>query len=108
MSDRDYYQDNRGRGKGRGRGRGGYHDDRRDHREPAKADQPELNQYRFNAQTLLADLTEELPIWPLSCFCPGVKAPVQLFGGEQRERSFEEMRLNHYELSAQGQEALAV
>lgn len=53
------------------------------------------------------DLTEELPIWPLSCFCPGVKAPVQLFGGEQRERSFEEMRLNHYELCAQGQEALA-
>ena len=67
-----------------------------------------MNAYKFNKSTLIADLTIELPIWPLSCFCPGVKAPTQLFGGEQREKSFEEMRVNHYMLREQGQEALAV
>lgn len=57
---------------------------------------------------MIADLTTELPQWILSAYGPGLKAPVQLFGGEEREKSFEEMRLNHYALRAQGQEALAV
>lgn len=57
---------------------------------------------------MITDLSSELPIWILSAYGPGLKAPIQLFGGEDREKSFEEMRLNHYALRAQGQEALAV
>lgn len=57
---------------------------------------------------MIADLSTELPKWILSAYGPGLKAPVQLFGGEEREKSFEEMRLNHYMLRAQDQEALAV
>jgi hypothetical protein len=45
------------------------------------------------------DLTAELPLWILSCYGPGRDAPEQLFGGPQREQSFEEMRM-HYMLGA--------
>ena len=67
-----------------------------------------MNKYLFSSETLYADLTSELPGWILSSYSPGTKTPVQLFGGEDREKSFEEMRLNHYMLREQGQEALAV
>ena len=98
-----YQNDYEPRGRGGGRGRGG-----RDHRNPPPTPVAPQNQYLFDKDTLYADLTTEIPGWILSSYCPGTKAPVQLFGGEDREKSFEEMRLNHYMLMEQGQEALAV
>lgn len=64
--------------------------------------------YLLSKDGMITDLSTELPQWILSAYGPGLKAPVQLFGGEEREKSFEEMRLNHYAFRAQGQEALAV
>ncbi len=101
---------------GYGNQRGGYQNDRggrgggQHSRAPPPTPASQLNEYNFSKDTLLKDLTpgEDLPIWVMSSFCPGVKAPMQLFGGEEREKSFEEMRLNHYMLREQGQEALAV
>ncbi|OBT59406.1 hypothetical protein VE04_00502 [Pseudogymnoascus sp. 24MN13] len=63
--------------------------------------------YLLGKDAMITDLSTELPQWILSAYGPGLKAPIQLFGGEEREKSFEEMRLNHYALRAQGQEALA-
>ena len=42
------------------------------------------------------------PNWVFSCYGPGRNAPRQLFGGPQREQSFEELRLRHYEATAAG------
>ncbi|TQB73293.1 hypothetical protein MPDQ_006038 [Monascus purpureus] len=42
------------------------------------------------------------PEWIFSAYGPGRNAPRQLFGGPQRERSFEEMRLRHYEAVSMG------
>ena len=44
------------------------------------------------------------PDWVFSCYGPGRNAPKQLFGGPQREQSFEELRLRHYEAAASGRE----
>lgn len=49
-----------------------------------------------------------LPEWIFSAYGPGKNAPRQLFGGPQREQSFEEMRLRHYDLAAQGNIQVAV
>ncbi|KAK3947272.1 hypothetical protein QBC32DRAFT_224561 [Pseudoneurospora amorphoporcata] len=49
--------------------------------------------YSLDADAIQKDLTEELPTWILSAYAPGKQAPEQLFGGEQREQSFEEIRL---------------
>lgn len=70
--------------------------------------QPAQLPYLLGKDGMITDLSTELPQWILSAYGPGLKAPIQLFGGEEREKSFEEMRLNHYALRAQGQEALAV
>ncbi|KAF9891741.1 hypothetical protein FE257_003222 [Aspergillus nanangensis] len=48
------------------------------------------------------------PEWIFSCYAPGRNAPKQLFGGPQREQSFEEMRLRHYEAAAIGRTEQAV
>jgi len=48
------------------------------------------------------------PEWIFSAYAPGRNAPVQLFGGPQRELSFEEMRLRHYEAAAAGRPEQAV
>ena len=48
------------------------------------------------------------PEWVFSCFGPGRNAPRQLFGGPQREHSFEELRLRHYEAAATGNAEQAV
>ncbi|KAF7586952.1 hypothetical protein BBP40_007990 [Aspergillus hancockii] len=48
------------------------------------------------------------PEWIFSCFGPGRNAPKQLFGGPQREQSFEELRLRHYEAAAGGNAEQAV
>ncbi|OJK03219.1 hypothetical protein ASPACDRAFT_40542 [Aspergillus aculeatus ATCC 16872] len=61
-------------------------------------------QYGITAADIKVDLTpgKGLPEWIFSCYGPGRDAPRQLFGGPQREQSFEELRLRHYELVAQG------
>ncbi|KAI9778168.1 MAG: hypothetical protein M1816_004252 [Peltula sp. TS41687] len=53
------------------------------------------------------DLGSSHPQWLLSAYGPGRDAPIQLFGGE-REQSFEEMRLYHYQESAQGRQQEAM
>lgn len=73
---------------------------------PQGADQP--LPYHLSRDGIISDLKNEAPSWVLSAYGPGYRTPIQLFGGEEREKSFEEMRLNHYMLRAQGQEALAV
>ena len=64
--------------------------------------------YGLEAATITADLTSERPTWTLSAYGPGRNAPVQLFGGLPREQSFEEMRLQHYNLAFQGLQQQAV
>lgn len=49
-----------------------------------------------------------LPEWIFSAYGPGRNAPRQLFGGPQREQSFEELRLRHYEAAAAGNIEVAV
>lgn len=44
----------------------------------------------------------------LSAYGPGRDTPLQLFGGLPREQSFEELRMRHYELTAQGRQQEAV
>ncbi|KAL0468555.1 hypothetical protein QR685DRAFT_446988 [Neurospora intermedia] len=51
------------------------------------------NPYSLDADAIRKDLTEELPTWILSAYAPGKQPPEQLFGGEQREQSFEEIRM---------------
>ena len=50
----------------------------------------------------------ERPQWILSAYGPGIRAPTQLFGGYPREQSFEELRLRHHELAAQGKQTQAI
>lgn len=61
-------------------------------------------------QDIKSDLTagQGRPIWVFSCFGPGRNAPRQLFGGPQRELSFEELRLRHYEAAASGNPGPAI
>ncbi|KAI4205271.1 MAG: hypothetical protein LQ350_000593 [Teloschistes chrysophthalmus] len=54
------------------------------------------------------DLTADRPLYILSAYGPGKDAPEQLFGGQPREQSFEELRFRHYELAAAGNEAQAI
>ena len=54
------------------------------------------------------DLSKERPQWILSAYGPGRDAPLQLFGGHPREQSFEELRVRHYELAAQGIQQQAI
>ncbi|KAL3477807.1 hypothetical protein BJX99DRAFT_245998 [Aspergillus californicus] len=66
--------------------------------------------YGVTTQDIKADLTagQGRPIWVFSCFGPGRNAPRQLFGGPQRELSFEELRLRHYEAAALGNPGPAI
>jgi nucleoporin NUP42 len=54
------------------------------------------------AEDIKADLTggKGRPEWIFSAYGPGKNIPRQLFGGPQREQSFEEMRLRHYQAAA--------
>lgn len=58
--------------------------------------------------TIIDDLQKERPQHILSAYGPGHDAPLQLFGGLPREQCFEELRLRHYELAAQGKTQLAI
>ncbi|KAE9369623.1 hypothetical protein N431DRAFT_380850 [Stipitochalara longipes BDJ] len=52
--------------------------------------------YGLEKAAIIIDLSSEKPQWILSAYGPGRGAPAQLFGGPQREQSFEELRLLHY------------
>ena len=54
------------------------------------------------------DLTTDRPLYILSAYAPSKSLAEQLFGGQPREQSFEELRFRHYELTAQGNEAQAI
>ncbi|KAI9643334.1 hypothetical protein NHQ30_007953 [Ciborinia camelliae] len=58
--------------------------------------------FSLDKATIKQDLTTERPQWILSAYGPGRHAPEQLFGGPEREQSFEEMRLLHYIAAASG------
>ncbi|KAK1461618.1 hypothetical protein CMEL01_14572 [Colletotrichum melonis] len=58
--------------------------------------------YALSKETIEKDLTSEAPQWILSAYGPGRDAPEQLFGGNLREQSFEEMRLVHMMAEASG------
>ncbi|KAI9863506.1 MAG: hypothetical protein M1824_000186 [Vezdaea acicularis] len=62
----------------------------------------------ISASTIEGDLTKERPQWILSAYGPGRDAPAQLFGGNPREISFEELRVDHYLAAAQGKPQEAV
>lgn len=64
--------------------------------------------YKLDKATISNDLSKERPQWILSAYGPGRDAPLQLFGGHPREQSFEELRLRHYELAAQGSQQQAI
>jgi nucleoporin NUP42 len=64
--------------------------------------------YLLDKDAIITDLTTERPQWILSAYGPGRNAPEQLFGGEMREQSFEEMRLLHYVGLASGNAQQAV
>lgn len=67
-----------------------------------------VSSYKLDKATIANDLSKERPQWILSAYGPGRDAPLQLFGGHPREQSFEELRLRHYELAAQGNQQQAV
>lgn len=64
----------------------------------------------MSLEDIKTDLTpgKGRPEWIFSCYGPGRNAPRQLFGGPQREQSFEELRLRHYEAAATGNAQQAV
>ena len=64
--------------------------------------------YKLDRDVISRDLTDDRPLYILSAYGPGRDAPLQLFGGVQREQSFEELRTRHYELTAQGKQQAAV
>ncbi|CEL02856.1 hypothetical protein ASPCAL04019 [Aspergillus calidoustus] len=66
--------------------------------------------YGVTATDIKADLQagKGRPDWVFSCYGPGRNAPRQLFGGPQRELSFEELRLRHYEAAAVGNPGPAI
>ncbi|KAJ5918115.1 hypothetical protein N7454_010490 [Penicillium verhagenii] len=60
--------------------------------------------YNLNAKDIKLDLTagEGRPQWIFSAYAPLKDLPRQLFGGDRREQSMEEMRLRHYQAAAAG------
>ncbi|KAL2816802.1 nuclear pore complex assembly-domain-containing protein [Aspergillus cavernicola] len=66
--------------------------------------------YGVTDQDIKADLStgKGRPDWIFSCYGPGRNAPRQLFGGPQRELSFEELRLRHYDAAATGNPGPAI
>ena len=63
--------------------------------------------FSLSKSVLTNDLSKERPEWILSAYGPGKDIPKQLFGGPLREQSFEELRVRHYELAAQGRQQQA-
>ncbi|OJJ03495.1 hypothetical protein ASPVEDRAFT_195038 [Aspergillus versicolor CBS 583.65] len=75
----------------------------------SKQSQEPVN-YGVTVEDIKADLVagKGRPDWVFSCYGPGRNAPKQLFGGPQREQSFEELRLRHYEAAASGNPGPAI
>ncbi len=67
-----------------------------------------MRKYLLSNEAIQADLSSESPQWILSAYGPGMRTPTQLFGGPDRELSFEEMRLRFHDARALGNPALAV
>ena len=67
-----------------------------------------IRPYKLDKERIRVDLTEDRPRWILSSYSPTAETPKQLFGGEAREQSFEELRLRHYESALNGQEQRAI
>ena len=67
-----------------------------------------MSRYKLDRESISKDLTDDRPIYILSAYGPGRDTPLQLFGGIQREQSFEELRTRHYELTAEGRQQEAV
>ncbi|KAI1905983.1 hypothetical protein LOZ61_006864 [Ophidiomyces ophidiicola] len=57
------------------------------------------SEYVLTPDDIRADLTlgKGRPQWIFSAYGPGKNMPIQLFGGPEREKSFEEMRAIHYD-----------
>ncbi len=68
----------------------------------------DISSYKLDKNIITNDLSKERPQWILSAYGPGREAPLQLFGGQPREQSFEEIRVRHYELTAQGNQQQAI
>ena len=68
----------------------------------------DCRRYKLDKKRIISDLTTEKPEWVLSSYGPERELPIQLFGGEPREKSFEELRLRHYELAAKGDQQQAI
>ncbi|KAI4254779.1 MAG: hypothetical protein LQ352_002904 [Teloschistes flavicans] len=66
------------------------------------------DRYKIDKKIVSHDLTADRPLYILSAYGPGKDAPEQLFGGQPREQSFEELRFRHYELAVAGNEAQAI
>lgn len=66
------------------------------------------NPYSVSTAGIVKDLTDERPPWIFSAYGPGRDAPGQLFGGQQTEQSFEELRLHHWKALAAGNPQAAV
>ncbi|KAK2845271.1 hypothetical protein FQN49_005886 [Arthroderma sp. PD_2] len=68
------------------------------------------DKYSLNAADIKNDLTDGQgrPQWIFSAYGPGKNAPIQLFGGPEREQSFEEMRALHYAAVAEGKPQEAI
>jgi nucleoporin NUP42 len=64
--------------------------------------------FSLDKSQIITDLSSEKPQWILSAYGPGRQAPAQLFGGQMREQSFEEMRLLHCMASSSGNPQQAV
>ncbi|KAF2096899.1 hypothetical protein NA57DRAFT_58782 [Rhizodiscina lignyota] len=86
------------------------HDNRYDNRQDGRHDHHNQGQQRFDMRNLpynldtraiRHELTNELPIWPLSCYGPGTNAPRMLLHGSI-ERSPEEARAMFYLAGLQG------
>ncbi|KAL8718969.1 MAG: hypothetical protein Q9225_003962 [Loekoesia sp. 1 TL-2023] len=71
---------------------------------PKSADYP----YHLDKEIISKDLTNDRPLYILSAYGPGRDAPQQLFGGQPREQSFEELRLRHYEFASAGNQSQAI
>ncbi|KAL9639435.1 MAG: hypothetical protein Q9204_001094 [Flavoplaca sp. TL-2023a] len=69
---------------------------------------PPPTSFKLDRNTIKTDLGGDRPLYILSAYGPGRDAPQQLFGGQPREQSFEELRLRHYELASAGNEAQAI
>ncbi|KAM5465092.1 hypothetical protein MauCBS54593_006727 [Microsporum audouinii] len=68
------------------------------------------DKYSLNPADIKSDLTDGQgrPQWIFSAYGPGRNAPIQLFGGPEREQSFEEMRALHYAAVAEGKPQEAI